>query len=898
MDQKQKEDQTWALAQTKRLKEELEKAREAVKRNHKKINGLRAVHLYSFSIEQLLISHIEEVCKRQGADSLCSKLCILAVGGFGRQEIGLYSDLDFVFVVEEEPSPEMEEFLKAILRPLFDLRLDLGYGLHTVKECLDFLGNDISKTTALLNMRFIWGNETLAEELEERLQARLQKNHKLWFVKELEKEMRSRHNEHGDTVFLLEPDLKHSRGAIRDIHQVLWISFALFGVCSFEAIMENGLMSLEEKDELFRAWAFLVDIRNSLHMHVGRKEDRLSLERQIPVAQIMNYKAVDYALGEELLMREYYEHALVVERLSLRMLKRLLEQSPGTRESLEALELPRVVARDFHGRAREIWIEESELTRLHEDKFWHLKFFVAASRYGMQPTDESLRMISKRCGNVDESYRSSDVARDFFLTILSNPGHIAQTLRAMHHAGLLCALIPEFALIKNLPRLDHYHQYTVDEHSIRSIAVAESLLGDNPPRGMEHVSEVAKEILRIDLLLFSLLLHDVGKGEGRGHVIRGMHIIQRVAERMKFRPIEQVVVRSLVADHQKMTHIALRRDVDDPAIARELGEAVEDPEQLKMLYVHSVCDMTAVSTESWNEWRGRLLAILYERTLEVLRGIKRERQPRVKVSDFRDSVWDALQNSEYKGKFDRADVDHFLSDMQQRYLRSVPPDDVVLHMAMVDQLSSDNRISYRLNQFEDNNPEITFVARSAPGLFSNLCGALASKGFNIQFAQIYTATSGEAIDIFQVTIPEQLKDRVEEILDRICERMNRSLKSGTKERWTDLIDKSPVLITQDRLDKNPPKVIIDNDSNPDSTIIEIHCPDRPGLLSEIAGLFDKFSINIDLAIIATESFHLVDVFYVTDLETNKLTEGRKLKDLEEALKEIINVHMEVSIQGD
>lgn len=880
------------------LREELERARATVRENHRQMPGLRAARLYAYSVEQLLIRYLDEMAKRLKAEHLRESLSLVAVGGFGRQELGLYSDIDFVFISEREPTAEEQAFMKAVIVPLWDLRVDLGYGVHSVRDCLEMLGKDLSKITALLALRHLWGSDGLTEELQDRLQAKLHKHYKLWFVQSLEQEMHERHSRHGDTVFLLEPDVKLSRGGLRDIHQILWIAFAAYGISSFEVLVENGLISEAEKDKLLEAWSFLIDVRNSLHLLNKRRVDKLTLERQIKVADELNFEETEYALKEEGLMRSYYDHASQVERIGTRVLQFLLAETPGTPQSVNSSDSIRRIDRDFFARGTRIWIEDSDLKAVQEDRFWQMRLFLAAARENLSLTETTLRRVEQDLGIVDDSYRKSPVARDVFLTMMRTTGNLAPTLRAMHRCGFLAAYLPEFALVRNLPRIDHYHQFTVDEHLIRSVGVAEQMLGQRPPRGMEHVSSAAREVLRVDLLLLALLLHDVGKGEGRAHVIRGMHLVQRIAERFNLRPVEQDVLRNLVANHQKMSQIALRHDIENTGVVKELAQAVVDAEQLRMLYVHSAADMAGVSHESWNDWRARLMALLYERTQEELRGITPERTQRPALDSLREQIWKDVRTANPATPLDRSDLDHFLSDMPDRYLSSIASADGAKHFLLSSQLSNDNRIVYRLDSYEGNQyVELTFVARSAPGLFASLCGALASKRFNILSAQIYTAKSGEAVDIFQVEVPKALLDRVDEILLKIQQKMNHMLQTGVRKQWTDVVDRANVLLTEGRLNSRPPRVDINNETSPSHTVIEVRAPDRPGLLSEIAGVFDKFSVNIDLAFINTEGWQVVDVFYVTDLETNKLRDDGKMAEIEKGLLETIHQRLQMETPG-
>ncbi|MCC6548187.1 [protein-PII] uridylyltransferase [Candidatus Sumerlaeota bacterium] len=872
----------------------LEAARDAARARHRKAPGLEVACLYSADIERIVLHHMEEMARRFNADELRGRIALIAVGGFGRNELCFHSDIDFCFITEREPTPEEEGFIRAVLYPLWDLKLDLGYGVHSIRDCINTLGNDLTKATAFLDTRHLWGAQMLWEELVERIHGKLHKHHILWFINSLKDEMRTRHERYGDTVFLLEPDVKNSRGGLRDVHQILWIAFTLYGASDIGILVRNGLVSQAECDRLLSAWSFLVDVRNSLHLTQNRRVDKLTLERQIQVASSMGFEPSETALAEESLMRAYYDHALVVERLSQRLMAITLMRTPGTRESTMELEPSRRVDRDFNQRGTHIWIERADLPRLSTDPHWPLRLFLNAAREKLEPTEDSIRLVEEFLPNVDDEFRRSPIARDLFLAMLNTAGKLADTLRIMNRCGFLSAYIPEFAGVRNLPRIDHYHQYTVDEHLIRTIGVCEYLLTTENPRGMQHVGAAAKEVLRVDLLNLALLLHDVGKGEGRAHVIRGMHMAQRITERMQLRPIEQEIVRSLVAHHQKMSHMALRRDIEDPALAKELAEGVGASELLRMLYVHTACDVRGVSPDSWNEWRGRLLADLYERTMDMLRGIKRDHSSRTHAKHLMDQITEVLQEKGYHD-INRAELDHFFSDMPERYLRSVSIDAAVNHFLLSAKITNESRIHARVDTYEESTyVEVTFVARDAPGLFSNLCGALAAKRFNILSAQIYTSASGEAVDVFQVEIPPIFRDDVDSILERICATLEKIMRTGERPSWSKTIDKSAVFpITQERLNLRPPRVDIRNDVSPTHTVVEVRAPDRPGLLSDITATFDHFSINIDLAFIATESYQVVDVFYVTDLETNKLKESGKLNSLKEELMKTIHSQLQV-----
>ncbi len=883
------------------LRSMLEKIREQARRRHRTVSGLEAAILYSDQLRDLLFHHMEKSAARLGCPEMADHVCLVAVGGFGRYELGFHSDLDFCFLTKRSATKREEEFIKAALYPLWNLKVELGYSVYSLKQCLETLGSDLHRATSLLETRYIWGASEVAEELADRVHARLRKQHYSWFIRELEKETRQRHAQSDNTIHLLEPDVKNACGGLRDVHVILWIAYAQFGMADLDALVENRLISDEERKRLLDAWSFLLDLRNSLHLAENRHRDKLSIERQIQVAELMGIETTESALAEERLMCTYYGHAAMVRHVCDRLLSTTLRQTPGTVQYLDESREARRIDRDFWLRGGRLWLEPEDAEWLMEtDRYWPFRLFLAVAREKARPSHETLRVVEEFLPRIDGDIVASRTARDMFLQLLATPGYLGPALRDMNGCGLLPAFLPEFKLVRHLPRIDHYHQFTVDEHLIRAVAVSDSLMNEEPPAGMEHAAAAAREILRPDLLNLALLLHDVGKGEGRAHVIRGMHAAQRVAERMNLRAVETDILRMLVSNHQKMTHTVMRRDIEDPAITKELADAVPKGELLRMLYVHSVCDLAAVSHTSWNDWRGKLLATLYEHTRSALRGVPPRTHKAVPANRITNGIWRELQKHPEGKKFDRERLDHFLGDMPERYLKSVTPYDAVKHFLLSTRVTGEHRILYSIDRYEGNDyTEITFVAGDAPGLFSNLCGALASKRFHILSAQVYTAFSGEAIDVFQVQVPPAFQETLEETLDRMCERLARMLQTGESPRWSAVIDKDAVMpITKDRLDLRPPRVDINNDMSRTHTVIEIRSPDAPGLLSEITAEFDKMSINIDNAFIATESYQVVDVFYVTDLETNKIQETRTLAQLRRRLLQTIHEALGLTEDGE
>jgi len=891
-----------------RVKERLVEARERATVRIGKKPGLMICRLYTTDVDTLLRTHFRRTLAASAlADTLPKRMALLALGGYGRRELCIYSDVDLLFVFKSDPRPEEEEFVKAFLYPLWDIGLDLGQAVRTERAALEVVGGDLDSTTALVENRLIAGSEDIRNRVTERLRRRLHSPEGArWYVEAKLADIRQRHEKFGNSIYVLEPHVKEGCGALRDIHAMLWLSFVVFGSPTLQVLSKKGRMSAGEVRSLHKARGFLLEMRNALHSLEQRKSDHLTFERQIRVANLLGYKAGEYALAEEQLMRAYYAQARNVQRLANRVVGYLQRHALGLDRGAAAREPRHKVAGPFFFR-RGPWlvVDERHRHRFRREPDLILKAFSLAAGLGLRLRQDVRDWIANGVVAADNAFRRSPVNRDLFLGILRGPSNVFQTLHDMHDCGALGAYLPEFDLVRHLPRIDFYHQYTVDEHLLLATKYAEQLRtgailevgepgqpdGSRPEEAVldAHVTGVANRIKRWDLFNLALLLHDVGKGEGRGHVIRGAHLMERVSERMGLAPHDRAMCRLLVLNHQKMSHLAQRRNVEDPKVSEDLARDLNDRELLRMLYVMTVCDLEAVGVNVLNDWKSKLLSDLYERTRENLYAARAVVDfGKLERSGTPERVAQSLAELGRK-EVAKGEVERFLSGMPERYLVSSSAKDMAVHYLLSGDLDDEDTVQWRLDSVPGRKySQLTVAATDAPGLFSHICGALASRGINILSAQIYTGTHGICVDVFHVE--DQRGEPLESgpWLDRLRKRLIRVLCGEQEARWVIETDsvmsrKYRSFLTPDRLASRPTNVEFNNTASAHYTVIEIKSPDRPGLLHSIARVMDAERINIDLALIATEAYRGVDVFYVTDWDNNKLEGETRLGHLRDAL---------------
>ncbi|MEN6626312.1 MAG: [protein-PII] uridylyltransferase [Candidatus Sumerlaeia bacterium] len=820
------------------------------------------------------------------------QLSLVALGGYGRRALSLLSDIDLLFLM----GPECEDLVRPLLHLLTDCKLRMSTVARTIDECLARVGHDLDSTTALLEGRLVAGAEKPAKRLMEQLKKRITGPDRRWFLGAIYQQWRQRREKYEATVYLLEPNLKDGEGGLRDVHSVQWVLDSIAGDSNLAGL--TGLAGIDEPtlDRFRRAIDMLYTVRNELHAAAGIKQDRLDFARQPAIARRLGYEAGPLHSAEERFMGDYYRHARVIAGISTRAMRELARTQPWLSRELYGPPRRRKLADGSHIERDVLYLPaEAERQFLNDPRRIMAALEKAAVR-GWKLSEPSLDMLGRVCRELGDSFAKDPFNCRKFLQILGSGIALEQTIADMHECGLLEVMIPEFEQVRAMVRIDHYHHYTVDEHMIKSLGVASRLRSGEIGRATP-VGRIAGQVGRWDVLCLALLLHDIGKGFGRGHAIRGGQIAQRIGDRLGL-PHEDVdTVRFLVMAHLKLSHAAQRRDPSDPNVARQLAAEIGTMDRLKMLFVHTVCDLTAVSPDMYNDWKEQLLLECYMGTAAVL-GARTEllELPRPNRDVIRRRALEVLPEqiqaigpgAPVSRPALEIELDSFLKNATDRYLQAAPPATVARHFLIRRTLEPENVIAWHLVPDGGRGlSELTVCAYDAPGLFHNICGALAAKGLNIWSAQIFSTTGGEALNQFQVTDMENRALPAGFRLERLRKDLNQVLLG--EKTIEELIEKHKTrarnIVRANR--PTPSMVLFDNDSSKSTTIIEIRTADRIGLLYLITGALLKCRLDVQRAIIATEAYGVVDVFYVTDLEYNKIYNQKTQRQIESAILEAI-----------
>lgn len=847
--------------------------------------GIKASRDFSDAIDELLKSMCIWLTQNSAAEpQLEDRIAIVAQGGYGRGQMNPYSDIDLLILMPDHPKPGEQAFVKSLLYLLWDLnKVELGHATKRVPEATECIGLDLDSTTALLELRLLFGSERMVNQVSSRVAKQVRGSAQKWFVESKLNESRNRKEKYGSSIYLLEPNVKEGEGGLRDVHSLKWLSYAVNDSSNLEALVERDILNKEELQAMHHAMDFLLSIRSALHMAEGRKIDALSFDKQPVVARALVYESDEVLLAEEKMMKDYYLQARVIDRYTLKATRIMTAKSHtmvgGVLEAMRR----RSLNETYYVRGGLLYQKKPGANDFRKDPVRVMDAFWTAVHVGVH-LSEDLKQTIEECHDVTDTddFRKSPRVRDIFMEIMSQRSGAGPAMHAMHETGVLANYMPEFRKLFCLVRIDHYHRYTVDEHLIKTLYELELLYQTGAGQRPELATE-ARKVKRWDLLNLSLLLHDIGKGEGHGHVLRGAIISQKMTQRMGLHPDDQEVVRQLILQHLKMVHISQRRDLEDPTVIAEMAGTVPDLELLRMLYILTYCDTRAVGPGAWSDWKGMLLYDLYRKTVMFLEG----NNPIHPMDEAARNNVQTQVIAAANGALTPEDVAQFINNATPKYLSSITPPHIVQHISMQKSINDENRVAWHVDESTDMNyTEITTVGLDVRGLLSMICGALSSKDINILSLQAFSTKDGYAIDVFQVTdlrgnmLPQGFR------LDRLRQELNNVLQKRKTVAEAFPIRKRKLNAQRDVAVVKPTQVILNNDSSPDFTILEVKAYDRPGLLYDITRVCDEQAYYIHLAMITTEAYRVVDVFYITDLEFNKLSLAQT-KKLRAGLEEII-----------
>jgi len=597
-------------------KQYLSASHELIRQHHSAgASGTEVVHQLSAMMDRMVVGLYQELSTVVDG-SHQGHLTLVAVGGYGRGELNPYSDVDIMFLHDGSLAPErVEAFAQKLLYFLWDLRLDVGYSVRTIADCIEMAAADTTVKTALMDCRLLTGHPPLFEALHKTVFSQILTKSSDSFIKQKIAEMKKRREKYGDTIYLLEPNIKEGEGGLRDLQTALWVTRVKFKFNDPRELIVKGIISEEELEVYRAALDHLWRLRNELHFHTRRKSDQINFDLQVHLAAFLGYKDRGKVLAVEDFMRDYYRHAARVEHFASTLVSRCIWRDEGGLKVLGYF-VRRPVGDGCFVLKGELIIPDESV--VEKDPAVLMRIFELAQKHGVSLNIRVKWLIRRSLYLVNDKFRRNREVNQSFLNILRSEKGVTATLRLMHHLEFLNEYIPEFEHIYCKVQHDLYHIYTVDIHTLFAVEQAEQILNGELSETLPLPCAVARQIGKRELLLLAVLFHDIGKGEGGGHAEKGAAMIPTIARRMGLSKEGTERLEFLVRQHLLFAHIAQRRDLSDEKMLLQFARQMGTSENLKMLYLLTIADIRAVGSDVWTTWKATLLNELYEKAFSIL----------------------------------------------------------------------------------------------------------------------------------------------------------------------------------------------------------------------------------------------------------------------------------------
>ncbi len=807
------------------------------------------------------------------------RLGMVAVGGYGRAELAPFSDIDLMFLLPYKQTPLGEQMVEFMLYLLWDLGLKVGHSTRSIDECLRLARRDVTIRTSLLDARWLWGSQELFVEFKRRFHDELVAGSGAQFVEAKLAERDARHDRMGDARYVVEPNVKDGKGGLRDLQTLYWLAKYLYPVETVGDLIAHGLFTEQDVRRFETAQEFLWTVRCRLHYHAGRADERLSFSVQKFIGQRMGYTDGAGASGVEQFMKQYFLVAKDVGNLT-RVLCAVLEEQHKKRRTF--FRLPGLGRRKKLGEG--LKIDGNRLTVAADGAFAKdpvnlIRLFHAAQEHDLDIHPLALRLVTRDISLIDGDLRANEQATRLFMEILTSEHEPEISLRRLNEADVLGHFIPEFGRIVAQMQYDMYHTYTVDEHTIRAIGILSQIERGGLSEEAPIASAAIHEILSRRALYLAVFAHDLAKGLDGDHSKLGVEIGHRLARRLGLSEEEAETVSWLVRHHLLMGHTAFRRDMDDPKTIDDFVEIVQSVERLRLLVILTVADIRAVGPGVWNNWKARLLRMLFNRALERISGDMVPENRAARIERAKDDLRAALTD------WPKEDIDDHIATGYAAYWLFFDLETHVRHAGIVREAKRrglDLHIETRIDEYHDVS-EITVYTPDHPGLFSKITGAMALSGASVVGAKIVTLSDGMALDIFDIQDannnafdrPDRLQRLWTRIEDALAGKYSpaRELSHAGRRGISAGTHAFPVA----------PRVLIDNKASSTHSVIEVNGRDRPGFLHDVTAALTAVGLQISSAHISTYGERVVDVFYVKDVFGLKIEHKEKLRQIQKRL---------------
>lgn len=803
-------------------------------------------------------------------------LALVAVGGYGRRELHPCSDIDIMILTAPRPSSADKSAIEAFLAFLWDIGLEVGSSVRTVKECLREAKADITVATNIMESRLITGDRKLFDAMCDATGP-----DKIWptrkFFEAKWSEQRSRHQKYDGTEHNLEPNIKEGPGGLRDIQVIDWVAKRHFGAKRLSELKAHGFLTESEYDTLNAGRAFLWRVRFALHILTGRREDRLSFDQQRNVAKAFGFESKDNTAIEQF-MKIYYRMVRELNLLNEILLQHFQEAIiyAGRKEKIKSINKRFIIRNDF--------LEVSNKGTFRRYPFALLELFLIMQQTpGLKGVRAStIRLVRESIGLIDDEFRNDIRNKSLFMEILKQPRYVGTELRRMHRYGVLCAYLPVFGKIQGLMQFDLFHAYTVDEHILFVVRNLRQFTDAQFAERYPLCKEILQAIPKRELLYLAAIFHDIAKGRGGHHSELGAEDALAFCKLHQLPEFDSKLVAWLVYNHLIMSKTAQRKDINDPEVINYFAGRIGDVMHLQYLYLLTVADICGTNPKLWNQWKSSLIAELYEKTLHALRrGLENPIDKVDRIKEVKRSALELIGQTTING----TNIESFWAALGEDYFIRYAPDEIAWQTRAMARTGVD-KLPLILVQPSRRGTSIFIYMRDQDNIFSRSTLALDILNLNIVDARILTSINGYTLDTFIVL--EESGETVKSG-DRI-----HAIKETLRLELTSLDKPARAFSRMEKRHlKNFPiatTVTFTQDEGNNRTVMEVVASDRVGFLSRIGMAMESQGTRLQNAKIATYGEKVEDIFFITDHENRMITDQNKLNALRDAIYAALENH--------
>jgi [protein-PII] uridylyltransferase len=797
---------------------------------------------------------------REHAGPLRDSAAIVAVGGYGRGELHPCSDVDIMVLVGEEMPTDGEQLLSSFLTSLWDIGLDIGHSVRTVKQCQQEAKADITVATTLIEARLLHGPEPLFDAMKEAVAA-----DKLWssaeFFEAKRREQIARHHRYDDTAYKLEPNVKASPGGLRDIQMIGWVAKRHFGVAKLDELVEHDFLTPEQLQTLNDGQTFLWRVRFGLHVLTGRREDRLLFDHQTKLAKLLGYEDATYTLAVEQLMQRYYRTVMDLSRVN-EMLLQLFEEAILMDPNAE----PEAVNEQFQ-------VKNGFLQTTHDQVFQRNPSALLEMFHLLQQHPDirgvsafTIDLVRRNLYLIDEEFRQNPRNHRLFLNILGASFGVTQELRRMNLYGVLGLYIPSFGRIVGRMQYDLFHLYTVDEHTLFVVSNLRRFALSRFDHEFPHCSPLMQSFEKPEIVYLAGLFHDIAKGRGGDHSVLGAVDAEAFCLEHGLSQYEARTVSWLVRHHLTLSTTAQKKDIGDPDVINAFAALVGDKTHLDYLYVLTVADVRGTNPNLWNSWKATLFRDLYELTARALRSGLENPIDRDQLIFEKQSAARALLDSAAVAEKKIRNIWSLLTD---DYFLRHRSEEIAWHTEVLADSDVDSEhgfLDVRLQPDADGIEAVLYTPRKKR-TFAHVTAVLDELGMTIVDARIVPIANGYSLDTYifmeydkRVHVDESRMSKVRRTLTRVL--------TASDEHAAPVTRRAP---RQVRMFETKTAIDFTQDQN-QRIVMELVTGDRPGLLSDVGRVFVEMGINIDTAKIVTIGERAEDVFYISNISGEPLND--------------------------